>query len=58
VQVYGWIQFQVSTKLIGPYIADFYCAAKKLIIELDGGGHAGEHQAFSLWRETGFHIIR
>lgn len=56
--MYGWIQFQVSTKLIGPYIADFYCAAKKLIIELDGGGHAGEHQAFSLWRETGFHIIR
>ena len=25
---------------IGPYIVDFYCAEKKLAIELDGGGHA------------------
>ncbi len=24
---------------IGPYIADFYCPAKKLIIELDGSQH-------------------
>ena len=23
----------------GPYIADFYCAAAKLVIELDGSGH-------------------
>ncbi len=25
--------------VIGPYIADFYCHAKKLVIELDGGQH-------------------
>lgn len=24
---------------IGPYIADFYCASKKLAIELDGNQH-------------------
>jgi very-short-patch-repair endonuclease len=30
---------------IGPYIIDFYCATKKLAIELDGGGHADENQA-------------
>jgi very-short-patch-repair endonuclease len=24
---------------IGPYIADFYCAAKKIVIELDGSQH-------------------
>ena len=24
---------------IGPFIADFYCAAAKLIIEVDGSGH-------------------
>ena len=24
---------------IGPYIADFYCSALKLVIELDGGQH-------------------
>jgi very-short-patch-repair endonuclease len=32
---------------IGPYIVDFYCAAEKLVIELDGAGHftaSGEAQ--------------
>jgi len=27
---------------IGPYIADFVCFARKLIIELDGESHVGE----------------
>jgi very-short-patch-repair endonuclease len=27
---------------IGPYIADFFCPAAKLIIELDGDQHGGE----------------
>ena len=26
-------------KVLGKYIADFYCAEAKLVIELDGGGH-------------------
>ena len=26
-------------KLIGHFIADFYCAKSNLVIELDGGGH-------------------
>ena len=26
-------------KCIGNYIADFYCAKARLVIELDGGGH-------------------
>lgn len=26
-------------KVIGPYIVDFYCAAAKLVIELDGSQH-------------------
>ncbi len=26
-------------KVIGPYIVDFYCAARKTVIELDGGQH-------------------
>jgi very-short-patch-repair endonuclease len=29
---------------IGPYIADFYCAAAKLVVEIDGAGHAEEGQ--------------
>ena len=32
------IRFQ-RQKAIGNYIADFYCAKARLIIELDGGGH-------------------
>ena len=30
-------------KVIGPYIADFYCASAKLIIELDGSQHYEEN---------------
>ena len=29
-------------KVLGKYIADFYCAEAKLIIELDGSGHYTE----------------
>ena len=32
------VRFQ-RQKAIGNYIADFYCAKAKLIIELDGSGH-------------------
>ena len=34
-------------KVIGPYIADFYCAKAKLVIELDGSQHyeTGQIQA-------------
>jgi very-short-patch-repair endonuclease len=27
---------------IGPYVADFYCSAAKLVVELDGGQHGKE----------------
>ena len=29
-------------KILGKYIVDFYCAAAKLVIELDGSGHYSE----------------
>ena len=32
------VRFQ-RQKAIGEYIADFYCAKARLVIELDGGGH-------------------
>ncbi len=38
------IRFQ-RQKAIGEYIADFYCAKAKLLIELDGGGHYTAEQA-------------
>ena len=38
------IRFQ-RQKAIGNYIADFYCAKARLVIELDGGGHFEPEQA-------------
>ena len=38
------VRFQ-RQKAIGNYIADFYCAKARLIIELDGGGHYEEKQS-------------
>ena len=38
------IRFQ-RQKAIGNYIADFYCAKARLVIELDGGGHYTAEQA-------------
>lgn len=49
---------------IGPYIVDFVCHEKKLIVEIDGGQHAElsvyDHDAKrTTWLETqGFHILR
>ena len=31
-------------KVLGKYIADFYCAEAKLVIELDGSGHYTEER--------------
>ena len=38
------VRFQ-RQKAIGNYIADFYCAKARLVIELDGGGHYKPEQA-------------
>ena len=38
------VRFQ-RQKAIGDYIADFYCAKSRLVIELDGGGHYAPEQA-------------
>jgi very-short-patch-repair endonuclease len=49
---------------IGPYIVDFFCPAKRLIIELDGGHHnedeaARRDQRRQLWLEKeGYRVIR
>ena len=37
------IRFQ-RQKAIGNYIADFFCASAKLVIEIDGSGHGTEEQ--------------
>jgi very-short-patch-repair endonuclease len=49
---------------IGPYVVDFFCPAKRLIIELDGGHHnedeeAARDRARQGWLENeGYRVIR
>jgi very-short-patch-repair endonuclease len=48
---------------VGPYFADFFCAAAKLIIELDGGQHGEadkiEHDdARTLWLQSRGYKVR
>ena len=48
----------------GPYIADFYCASAKLVIELDGSGHfQPDGLEYDRWRDAfmtgqGFRVLR
>jgi len=56
----GWkFRRQVA---IGPYVADFCCAAAKLIVELDGGQHvaqaAGDQTRTDWLMSQGYAVIR
>jgi adenine-specific DNA-methyltransferase len=39
---------------IGPYVADFYCSAAKLVVELDGSQHGAENNRKHDLRRTSF----
>ena len=47
---------------MGPYVVDFVCLEKKLIIELDGGQHSSQAESDeqrSAWlRERGYRVLR
>ncbi len=47
---------------IGPYIADFVCREKKLIIEVDGGQHMGaveyDNRRTKFLEKEGYSVIR
>lgn len=45
---------------LGPYIADFYCAAHRMVIEADGGGHDGPRDEMrdAWFAVRGFRVIR
>ena len=51
-------------KVLGKYIADFYCAKAKLVIELDGSGHYTENgkqydqKRTEFLQEYGLKVIR
>jgi very-short-patch-repair endonuclease len=48
--------------VVAPFIADFYCHALKLIVELDGDSHgdreAYDHQRTVYLTRDGFHVVR
>jgi very-short-patch-repair endonuclease len=46
---------------VGPYIVDFFCAEKKLVIEIDGGQHLNsetDEQRDAWLRSQGYAIMR
>jgi very-short-patch-repair endonuclease len=49
---------------IGPYFADFYCPAVRLVVEIDGAFHGDDEptpydQRRTAWLEAdGYHVIR
>jgi very-short-patch-repair endonuclease len=49
---------------IGPYVVDFFCPARRLVIELDGGHHNDDETAKrdrerQLWLEQeGYRVVR
>jgi very-short-patch-repair endonuclease len=47
---------------IGPFIVDFACVEQKLLIELDGGGHAKQkiydHRRTAWLSERGYRVLR
>jgi len=51
-------------KVLGKYIADFYCAKAKLVIELDGSGHytndgkLHDEERTAFLKEYGLTVIR
>ena len=51
-------------RIIGSYIADFYCASAKLVIELDGSQHyeqtaiADDRQRDAAFEQLGLQILR
>ena len=48
--------------LIPPYIADYYCAVAKLVVELDGHSHIGNEEQDrvreELFRSLGYRVVR
>ena len=48
--------------VVGPYIADFCCLSKRLIIELDGGQHASQVDSDQIrtkfLKQKGYRVIR
>ena len=45
---------------IGPYIVDFVCVARRLIVEMDGDGHGGpyDQKRDAYLRRMGFRVLR
>jgi len=57
---FGGIKFKRQVP-IGPYIVDFACLSQKLVLEIDGGQHAGNEADLvreQKLRDEGFKVLR
>lgn len=56
------VTFRRQVPLGGRYIADFYCASERLVVELDGGHHQGRAEADArrdrAFRKLGYRVVR
>ena len=46
---------------VGPYIVDFACLPARVVVEVDGGQHAGsigDRRRDAFLRAAGFHVLR
>jgi very-short-patch-repair endonuclease len=45
---------------IGPYIVDFVCISRRLVVEMDGTNHGGEYDRIrdDYLRRLGFRVLR
>ena len=55
----GGVRFRRQHPL-GPYIVDFACLERRLVVEVDGGGHGGEYDRLrDEWLSSqGFRVLR
>lgn len=57
-------KFRSQAVIAGQYIADFYCAQKRLIIEVDGGIHfekrlkENDHYRTLVLKSHGYYVLR
>ncbi len=57
---FGGLKFKRQVP-IGPYVVDFACVGRRLVLEVDGGQHANnasDRIRDEFLRQQGFHVLR
>jgi very-short-patch-repair endonuclease len=56
------LKFRRQHEFLG-FILDFYCAERRIVIEIDGDAHMFENAEYDVWRDSilsewGIHVLR